>query len=143
MIQRRASKALLVRRFQKYVVNPMGRVLVRARLLPTHLVLETVGRRSGRPRQVPLGFAAEGDTVWIVAEHGHRADYIRNLQANPRVRVLLRGRWRAGTAAVLADDDPRQRLRRMGRRLNALAVRAAGTELMTVRIDLDPESQSS
>ena len=134
---------MLVRRFQKYLVNPAGRVLVRARLLPTHLVLETVGRRSGRPRQVPLGFAIEGDTVWIVAEHGHRADYIRNLQANPRVRVLLRGRWRAGTAAVLADDDPRQRLRRMGRRLNALAVRAVGTELMTVRIDLDPDSQSS
>ena len=134
---------MLVRRFQKYLVNPAGRVLVRARLLPTHLVLETVGRRSGRPRQVPLGFAIEGDTVWIVAEHGHRADYIRNLQANPRVRVLLRGRWRAGTAAVLADDDPRQRLRWMGRRFNALAVRAVGSELMTVRIDLDPDSQSS
>jgi deazaflavin-dependent oxidoreductase (nitroreductase family) len=132
-------KARLVRRLQKHVVNPVGRVLVRSRLLPTHMLLETAGRRTGRPRQVPVGFALEGDTVWIVAEHGQRADYIRNVQANPRVRVLLRGRWRTGTATVLTDDDPRQRLRRMGRPLNALAVRAAGTDLMTVRVDLDPE----
>ncbi|MDQ3849001.1 MAG: hypothetical protein M3296_00075, partial [Actinomycetota bacterium] len=43
-----------------------------------------------------------------------------------------------GTAHVLPDDDPRERLRRIGRPVNALVVRGMGTDLLTVRIDLDP-----
>jgi hypothetical protein len=50
---------------------------------------------------------------------------------------LLSG-WRSGTAHVLDEDDPRARLRRMGLRLNALVVRLMGTDLLSVRIDLDP-----
>ena len=58
--------------------------------------------------------------------------------ASPRVRIKLRDGWRSGTAQVLDDDDPQARLRRMGLRINALVVRLMGTELLTVRIDLDP-----
>jgi hypothetical protein len=72
---------------------------------------------------------------------------VGNLQANPRVRVLVREGprtvWRTGTAEVLTDDDPLERQRQLARssvsrRLNAIAVRMMGTELATVRIDLDP-----
>lgn len=62
---------------------------------------------------------------------------MRNIEADPRVRVNVGGRWRSGTAHLMPRDDPRERQRRMGRRLNAAAVRAMGTELLTVRIDLD------
>jgi hypothetical protein len=59
------------------------------------------------------------------------------------VRVLVHGRWRSGTAVPLPGDDPRERQRilgrhRLGRRLNDLAVRSFGTDLLTVRIDLEP-----
>jgi hypothetical protein len=52
-------------------------------------------------------------------------------------------RWRTGTAHILDDDDPRERLRilsagHLERRLNAVAVRAMGVALLTIRIDLDP-----
>jgi deazaflavin-dependent oxidoreductase (nitroreductase family) len=92
-----------------------------------------------------VGDGLEGDTFWIVAEHGRRADYVRNLEADPKVRVLVRGRWRSGTAVPLPDDDPRARQRvlgrhRLGRRINDLAVRSFGTDLLTVRIDLDPNT---
>jgi len=48
-----------------------------------------------------------------------------------------------GTAQVLPDDDPRARQRWLagqvtGSRANAAAVRLFGTDLLTVRIDLDP-----
>jgi len=51
-------------------------------------------------------------------------------------------RWRTGTAQVLPDDDPRKRQRWLAGQLpssarNAAAVRLFGTELLTVRIDLD------
>ena len=134
MDKRRISTALAVR-----VVNPVVRWAVRHGLAPrSYAVLETTGRRSGEPRRTPVGHFVEGGAVWIVAEHGARAGYVHNIRANPRVRIKLRDGWRDGTAQVLDDDDPQARLRRMGLRLNALVVRLMGTDLLTVRIDLDP-----
>ena len=132
--KRRLSTALA-----KHLVNPLVRWAIRRGVAPgSYAILETTGRRSGQPRRTPVGHVLEGDAVWIVSEHGRRAGYVRNLRANPRVRIKLRGGWRSGTAQVLADDDSRERLRRMGLRLNALVVRVMGTGLLTVRIDLDP-----
>jgi deazaflavin-dependent oxidoreductase (nitroreductase family) len=108
--------------------------------LPIVVILETTGRRSGRPRRVPVGRALEGGTLWIVAEHGRRASYVRNIEANPRVRVRIGRRWRSGTARVLHDDDWRERQRRIPNKLNSALVRAVGTEHVTVRVDLDPAS---
>jgi deazaflavin-dependent oxidoreductase (nitroreductase family) len=121
------------------VVNPVVKFAVKHDLAPgTYAILETTGRRSGEPRRTPVGHVVDGNAVWIVAEHGHNAGYVRNIAANPRVRIKLHGHWRTGTAHVLPDDDPRERLRRMGLRFNALVVRLMGSELLTVRIDLDP-----
>jgi deazaflavin-dependent oxidoreductase (nitroreductase family) len=121
------------------LLNPLVRAAARAGIpLPGYVLLETTGRRSGQPRQVPVGEALEGDTLWVVAEHGLRAAYVRNIQANPRVRVRLGRRWRTGTAHVLEDDDWRERQRRMQNRFNSAVVRAMGTEPVTVRVDLDP-----
>ena len=125
------------------VVNPIVRWAVRHDLAPgSYAILETTGRRSGQPRRTPVGHRVDGDTVWVVAEHGAKAAYVRNIGANPRVRIKLRDGWRAGTARVVEDDDPRARLRRMGLRFNALVVRLMGTDLLTVRINLDPPAGS-
>ena len=106
-------------------------------LLPGWAVLETVGRKSGLPRRTPVGDGLQGETFWIVAEHGRQAAYVKNIEANPRVRVKTRGRWRSGIAHLLPDEDPRERQRLMPNRFNSLFVRLAGTELLTIRIDLD------
>ena len=53
------------------------------------------------------------------------------------MRVKIRRRWRSGTAHVLPNDDARERQRRIGLRFNAAVVRLMGTELVTVRVDLD------
>jgi deazaflavin-dependent oxidoreductase (nitroreductase family) len=122
----------------RYLVNPVVTLAIRARLVRGWSLLETTGRVSGRPRRNPVGNGLQGDTFWIVAEHGRRAGYVKNIESDPRVRVFVGGRWRTGTAHVLPDDDPRERQRRLPR-LNALMVRAMGTDLLTIRIDLDPE----
>jgi deazaflavin-dependent oxidoreductase (nitroreductase family) len=121
------------------LLNPLVRAAARAELpLPGYVLLETTGRRSGKPRQVPVGKALEGDTLWVIAEHGLRSAYVRNVQADPRVRVRVGRRWRTGIAQVLPEDDWRERQRRMPNRLNSAVVRAMGTEHVTVRVDLDP-----
>jgi deazaflavin-dependent oxidoreductase (nitroreductase family) len=121
------------------LVNPLVRAAARIGLpLPMVVILETRGRRSGRPRRIAVGKSIEGDVLWIVSEHGRRAAYVRNIEADPRVRVRTGRRWRSGTAQVLADDDWRERQRRMPNKLSSAVVRAMGTEHVTVRVDLGP-----
>ena len=130
------GKAGLVRGFQKRVLNPTVSALVRRGVVSGWALLETRGRRTGLPRTTPVGNGLSGDTFWLVAEFGRRASFVRNIQADPRVRVCVRGVWRSGTAHILEDDDARARLRTLPR-LNSAAVRAAGTDLLTIRIDLE------
>jgi len=133
MSKRRLSTALA-----RYVVNPVVKLAVRLRLVRRWAILETRGRKTGLPRQNPVGNGLAGDKFWIVAEHGHKAGYVRNIAVDPRVRVFVGGRWRTGTAHALPDDDPLERQRSLSA-FNARVVRLMGTDLMTVRIDLDPE----
>jgi deazaflavin-dependent oxidoreductase (nitroreductase family) len=136
-------KGRLVTALQVNLLNrPVKALLARGVTLPGVALLETTGRRSGQPRRTPVGEGLEGDTFWIVAEQGRAAGYVRNLEADPRVRVKVGGAWRTGTAHVLDDDDPRARQRALARgsalrRLNTASVRAMGTSLLTIRIDLD------
>lgn len=132
-LKRGVSKAITVR-----VVNPMVRRLLEWGVPGTGAaLLETTGRRSGLPRRVPVGNGLRGDAFWIVTEHGWSADYVKNIQKDPRVRVKAGRRWRSGTAHILPDDDPYERMRQLRRRANDTVVRAVGTEHLVIRIDLD------
>ncbi|GAA1224088.1 nitroreductase family deazaflavin-dependent oxidoreductase [Prauserella halophila] len=115
-------------------VNPIMRRIVGH--LPGQALLETTGRRTGRVRHTPIGGAIRDGHFWFVSDHGAASAYVRNLTAEPRVRVRQRGVWHSGTAHVLPDDDARARLRTLPR-LNSTMVRALGTNPTTIRIDLD------
>ena len=140
-------KHQIVHTLQKYVLNPPIKLLFAMGVAPPgYALLETIGRKTGKPRRTPVGDARVGDRLWIVAEHGMKAGYVRNLVRHPRVRVKLRkglgAKWHTGTAHVLSEDDPRERQRWLagqvtGSIANSVAVRLFGTELLTVRIDLD------
>ena len=120
------------------LLNPLMRRLLEAGLVPRGwALLETTGRRSGEPRRVPVGNGLRGPHFWIVAEHGRHADYVRNIERDPRVRVKVGRRWHTGTAHVLPDEDPRARLRRLRRPLNDAGLIVMATEMLVVRIDLD------
>ena len=128
-------KRVVATALAKHGLNPLMRRL--AGYIPGWALVETTGRRSGRPHRVPVGDGLRDGAFWIVAEHGRRADYVRNLEADPAVRVRVRGRWRRGVAWILDDDDARARTRWLGG-MNPVFVRVAGTDLLTVRIDLEP-----
>jgi deazaflavin-dependent oxidoreductase (nitroreductase family) len=104
-------------------------------------LIETTGRKSGQPRAAPVTNGLDGDVFWIVTEHGHKANYVRNIEANPRVRVNAGRGWRTGTARIV-DEDPETRLAQIvalnpRARANANVVRKTGTENLVIRIDLD------
>src|SRR5919205_3291257 len=134
-------------RLQKSVIDPLDRLAFALRVPPPgDALLETTGRVTGRPRVTPVCDCLEGDTFWIVAQDGRDADYVRNLEADPHVRVkgsLSRGGWRSGTAHILEDDDPDERLRTLGRgnRWRRLCLETSGRigrAPLTIRIDLAP-----
>ena len=130
--KRRASRAFSVKAF-----NPAVKALAERGLAPGVALLETSGRKSGLPRRTPVGNGLRGEHFWIVTEHGYGAAYVRNIEANPRVRVKVGRRWYSGTAHLLPDDDPYARLRWLRRPLNDVALLAIGTRQLVIRIDLD------
>ena len=140
-------KHRIVHPLQKYLLNPPIKFLFAIGLVPPgYALLETTGRKTGKPRRTPVGDGRIGNRFWIVAEHGMNASYVRNIASNPGVRLKLReglrSRWHSGTAHLLPDDSPRERQRWLAGQLpssaaNAAVVRLLGTQLLTVRIDLD------
>src|SRR6266478_7054434 len=140
-------KHQIVHALQNYILNPPIKTLLAIGVVPPgYALLETIGRKTGNALRTPVGNARVGQQFWIVAEHGMKAGYVRNIKENPRVRLKLRegfrARWHTGTAHLLWDDDPRERQRCLagqvtGSIANSVAVRLFGTELLTVRIDLD------
>lgn len=119
----------ITKMFQKNVANRLTKAM------PFQTLLETTGHKSGQPRRTPLGGSRIGDQFWFVSEFGERSHYIRNIKANPNVRVRLNGRWHRGVAHLMPDDDPRERLKSLPQ-FNSMGVRTFGTNLLTVRVDL-------
>ena len=144
---RRETKRRLASGLARYAVNPIVRGLFRIGVpAPGTAILETVGRKSGQPRRNPVTNGLDDGVFWIVAEHGRRASYVRNIEANPSVRILAGRRWHEGTARLVPDDDPRERLRHIASRhpitrLSTATVRLMQTDLLTIRVDLNGEPQ--
>ena len=73
-----------------------GRVAITGVPTLPMLVLTTTGRRSGLPRSVQLAYLAEPTGSWLVVASAmgqdRHPDWLLNLRADPRARILLPGR---------------------------------------------------
>jgi deazaflavin-dependent oxidoreductase (nitroreductase family) len=114
------------------IINPPNRRL--AGLAPWWVLLETRGRRTGKPRTTPLARGpVDGDVVWVNSVHGRRADWVRNLEATPQVRIKLSGRWHEAYATVHDyDEDTVRRFNRYARS----GPRTLGIDPALVRVEL-------
>ena len=114
------------------VANPFARLL--AGIAPFWVVVETVGRKSGKVRQTPLARGIEdGGAHWVIAVHGRHSGFVRNIEANPDVRFRLRGRWHRARASVHPMDPA------ITSRMSAYAQsgpKAIGIDPVLVRIEL-------
>jgi deazaflavin-dependent oxidoreductase (nitroreductase family) len=71
--------------------------------------------------------------VWLASVHGRHAQWVRNLEVTPEVRVRLSGRWHAARATVVEYDEE------VMRRFNLYArtgPRTLGIDPMLVRLQL-------
>jgi deazaflavin-dependent oxidoreductase (nitroreductase family) len=76
----------------------------------TTLILTTTGRRSGEERSTPLIYQRHGDDYLVVASKGGSPQppaWYLNLQANPEVRVQVKGdRFAARARTARPDEKP-------------------------------------
>src|SRR4051812_46924238 len=91
---------------QRYLLNPPAKALAWLGLSRRHLLIETIGRKSGKTRRTVVAYTSAGATLWVVAEQGRYAGYARTLEATPNVRGRLKRRGRDATATIVDDDDP-------------------------------------
>ncbi len=70
--------------------------------------LQTTGRTTGRPRTIEIWFAVDGTRVYLLAGGRDGAHWVRNLRAQPTVRVRIGGRTLDGVARTVEGDaaDP-------------------------------------
>ena len=85
------SVSALEQALVKRMINPLMVALIERGLgPPTYALVETIGRRTGRRRLVPVANGLDGDTFWLIAALGDQAAYARKIRANPKVRVRAR-----------------------------------------------------
>jgi deazaflavin-dependent oxidoreductase (nitroreductase family) len=132
-VTRRTSlKRAIARAFWR-VVNP---IVLRfgAGRASWWVIVETTGRRTGRPIHTPLARGPmDGATLWLISVHGRQANFVKNLVKEPAVRVKHRGRWRTGRASVEPLDPQRVKQFNLYARTGP---RTMGIEPVLVRVEL-------
>jgi deazaflavin-dependent oxidoreductase (nitroreductase family) len=119
----------------RYLLNPavkgLSRLGVRTAIATE---LETIGRKTGQVRRVPVSAQFDENGAWVISQHGTRSGWGRNIADNPNIRMRQGNQWRAGVATFRPDDDVVARGRKFGR-LGAKVVKALETTPVSVRID--------
>jgi deazaflavin-dependent oxidoreductase (nitroreductase family) len=89
------------------------------------LLLTTIGRKSGLPRVTPLQYEEVDGIYYVAAARGQKADWFRNIIANPHVEVRVRNKHFQGLAEPITDpariaDFLELRLERRPRMIGAM-----------------------
>lgn len=116
------------------ITNPPNRLL--AGIAPWWVLIETVGRRSGKLRRTSLARGPfDGDTTWLISVHGRHASWVTNIDDSPTVRLRVKRRWRTGTASVVRYEPAIiRRFNRYARSGPAMV----GIDPALIRVDLTP-----
>jgi deazaflavin-dependent oxidoreductase (nitroreductase family) len=73
-----------------------------------YLYLTTVGRVTGQPREIEIWFVESKGKLYILAEHFHEAQWVKNIEHHAQVRVRVGDREFDGTARVLDPERDRE-----------------------------------
>jgi deazaflavin-dependent oxidoreductase (nitroreductase family) len=90
----RSLRGLQVKVFQRF--KHAGNVV---------LLLTTKGRKSGLDRVTPLQYEQVDGLIYIASARGQEADWFRNIQVDPKVKVQIRGIQQQALAEPVTDPQ--------------------------------------
>jgi deazaflavin-dependent oxidoreductase (nitroreductase family) len=95
------------------------------------LLLTTTGRKSAQKRVTPLQYEKINGLYYLGAARGLKADWVRNIQANPQVEIRVGAKHFRGCAEVVNDpaqfaDFMEVRLERHPRMIGLILEKAHG-----------------
>jgi deazaflavin-dependent oxidoreductase (nitroreductase family) len=67
------------------------------------LLLTTTGRKSGLPRVTPLQYEEIDGAIYLGSSRGQKADWFRNILADPHVEVRVKARRFRGVAETVTE----------------------------------------
>jgi deazaflavin-dependent oxidoreductase (nitroreductase family) len=115
---------------------------------PTRMVLllTTIGRKSGQMRVTPLQFEEVDGEIYVASARGQEADWFKNIEANPNVRVQLGEREFEALAETVTElariaDFIELRLKRHPLMIRLIMHLFDGLPLRFKRKDLESYSQ--
>lgn len=73
-----------------------------------YLYLTTTGRVTGEPREIEIWFVESGGKFYVLAEHLHDTQWVKNIKRDSRVRVRIGDRNSEATARVLDYNHDRR-----------------------------------
>ena len=74
------------------------------------MVLQTIGRKSGKTRLTPLNYALADGYIYCMAGFGSGTHWLANLRANPIVEVHVAGTALRGSAEIVTESEEAQRI---------------------------------
>ena len=74
------------------------------------MVLQTIGRKSGKARLTPLNYALADGYIYCIAGFGSETHWLANLKANPAVEVRVAGTALRGSAEIVTEGEEAQRI---------------------------------
>ena len=73
----------------------------------------TTGRVTGKPHEIEIWFGAHGDTIYLLSGGGDQSDWVKNMRAQPRVKVKIAKRQFTGQARFVLDAEEETQVRRI------------------------------
>jgi deazaflavin-dependent oxidoreductase (nitroreductase family) len=105
------------------------------------LLLTTTGRKSGRRRVTPLQYEEIDGSFYLGAALGQKADWVRNIQADPQVEIRVKSLRFSGRAEIITNaaqiaDYLELRLQRHPKMVGAI-LRSEGLQMRPKPCDLE------
>ena len=75
--------------------------------------LTTIGRKTGRPHRIEIWFALHEGRIYMLSGGGDRADWVKNIRKNGRVRVQVGSRTVEARARIARSGAEDQRAREL------------------------------
>ena len=70
----------------------------------SEITITVTGRSSGRPISLPIWFAVEGNTLYLIPLKGSDTEWYKNVCKTPTLRLEARGKTLTATARFLTDS---------------------------------------